>query len=83
MSEIISTVGGGAIVSAILTGVLTMLVRPKALLALLVVVIAPFPGSRLYRRYSDALAVVHGVQPTPAPEEKPALPMGKTRRRRK
>jgi hypothetical protein len=83
MSEIISAVGGGAIVSAILTAVVTMLVRPKALLALLVVVTAPFPGSRLYQRYSAALAVVHGLQPTPVPEEKPALPKGKNKRRGK
>ena len=83
MSEIISAVGGGAIVSAILTAGVSMVVRPKALLAVLVVVTAPFPGSRLYQRYSDALAVVHGVQPAPATEEKPVLPKGKNKRRNK
>lgn len=79
MLEIISAVGGGVIT----TGIVTMLVRPKALLALLVALTAPFPGSRLYQRYSNALAVVHGVQPAPATEAKPALPKDKKQRRSK
>jgi hypothetical protein len=79
MLEIISAVGGGVVT----TGVVTVLVRPKALLTLLVAMTAPFPGSRLYQRYSDALAVVHGVQPAPDREAKPALAKGKNKRRGK
>ena len=67
----------------ITTGIVTVLVRPKAFLALLVAVTAPFPGSRLYQRYSDALSVVHGVQPAPPTEAKPALPKGKNKQRGK
>lgn len=73
MFEVISAVGGGATI----TGIVVLLGRPKALLTFLVVLTAPFPGSRLYQRYSHNLAVVHGVQPTPAPGETPALPGGK------
>jgi hypothetical protein len=78
MLDLVSTVGGGVVG----TGVVILLGRPKAFLTLLVALTAPFPGSRLYQRYSHALAVVHGVQPTPAPEETPALPKGKKKRRR-
>jgi hypothetical protein len=77
MFDFISAVGG----SAAMAGIVVMLGRPKTFLALLVAMIAPFPGSRLYQRYSDALAVVHGVQPTPATEKRPALEKGKKNRR--
>jgi hypothetical protein len=77
MLEFISAVGGGAAI----TGIVMWLGRPKTFMTILTALTAPFPGSRLYQRYRDILSVVHGVQPTPATEERPALAKGKKNRR--
>lgn len=76
MSELISAVGG--VVGTVL---LLLIVRPKALMTILVAIVAPFPGSRLYQRYRDILALVHGTQPDSNTEEKPALTKTKNSRR--
>lgn len=48
--------------------VATILLRPKILGAILVFAVAPFKGSRLYNRYLETLAVIHGVQRPSTPE---------------
>lgn len=72
MSEFISTLKGGVDLVTLLgaagVGICALLLRPKAFLAVLVALSAPFPGSRLYKRYRDALALVHGVS-TQAPTD--------------
>lgn len=87
MSEIISAMGGGVNwlgtlgVGGVVTGVLTLLLRPKTLLALLVAITAPFPG-RAHARYERALAIAHGMEP-PMPEPDKAQPKRKRKRKRR
>lgn len=83
VSEVINTWAGG-IYWVLWLGAGGLVLRPKALLAVLVVLTAPFPDSRLYQRYSHNLAVVHGVQPPDSRGKAPnSKPKNKEKRKRK
>jgi len=86
MSDFISAVGGGVDwvltlwPGALGTAATTLLVRPKALLQLMIVFTAPFSSSRTHRRYLEALSVVNGGELPP--EADPPKKQGKNARRK-
>lgn len=70
VGELIELGGVGLLVAGVFVAVL---LRPKTLGAILVFLVAPFGGYRLYSRYMQALAVINGVQP-PLEQEPEAGP---------
>lgn len=77
MNDVNEVIAGAELISALgnlgLGGLIVVsLRRPKTLLTVFLAVAAPFPGSRVYQRYSDALALVCEekqtlTEPAPAP----------------
>jgi hypothetical protein len=71
MPEFISAVGGGVnwllslVPGALGTAAVTLLMRPKALLQLMVAITVPFSSSQTRRKYLEALSVVNGGELPP------------------